>query len=95
MELRISESLDANAREITAFRKELHDVAITGHAAIQSNQYAGLFAVSFPILDIENHAVAALTVPMLPRIDAVVQASRDTVIAGLRAAAEKLEHRIR
>lgn len=95
MELRLRESFDGRPEsEVRAFRKEIHEVAVKGHAALQSKQYAGLYAISFPILDANNHAVATLTVPMLPRIDGVRQSSPADVTAALREAALKLSKRI-
>jgi DNA-binding IclR family transcriptional regulator len=95
LELRIRESLpDASAAEINAFRKDVHDVALKGFASIQSNQYEGLYAIAFPILDINQRAVAALTVPMLARIDGAKQATRSEVEAALRESAARLSSRI-
>jgi len=95
VELRIRESLpDKSAKEINAFGQEIHAVAVKGFASIQSNQYAGLYAISFPILDINRHAVAALTVPMLARIDGVRQATRFEVEDALRTSAARLSSRI-
>ncbi len=50
--------------------------------------------MSYPILDVNHHAVAALTVPMLPRIDGVRQVAREDVITALRDAAARLSKRI-
>jgi DNA-binding IclR family transcriptional regulator len=95
MELRLREAFEGRPEaEINAFRREVHDVAVRGYAALQSRQYEGLYAVSFPIFDANKSAVAALTVPMLPRIDGAQQVSREEVIAALRAAASKLSERI-
>lgn len=95
MELRLGESFgDSTETEIKSFRKEMHEAAIQGYAALQSRQYEGLYAISFPILDVNAHAVAAITVPMLPRIDGERQASRNDVIAALKDAARRLNSRI-
>jgi DNA-binding IclR family transcriptional regulator len=95
MELRLRESFQGHPEaEIKAFRREIHNVAVKGYAALQSRQYEGLYAISFPIIDFYSHAVAAITVPMLPRIDDVRQASRSDVIAALREAASRLSKRI-
>ncbi len=95
MELRLREALEGRPEpEIKAFRKEVHEVAVKGFAALQSRQYEGLYAVSFPVLDVNRHAVAALTVPMLPRIDIARQASREDVIAALRESAARLSQSI-
>lgn len=95
MELRLREVFEGRPdSELKAFRKELHEVAIKGFSALNSRQYEGLYAVSFPVLDINKHALAALTVPMLPRIDNAPQVSRDDVIIALRAAAARLSQSI-
>jgi DNA-binding IclR family transcriptional regulator len=95
IELRIRESLsDRSAAEIEAFRSDIRDVTAKGFASIQSNQYAGLYAIACPILDINQHAIAALTVPMLARIDGVRQATRSAVEDALRESAARLSRRI-
>jgi DNA-binding IclR family transcriptional regulator len=95
MELRIQESLpDKSNAEINNFRKVIKEVAAKGFASIQSNQYAGLHAISFPILDINNNAVAAMTVPMLARIDGMKQAAQNKVVEKLRRSAANLTSKI-
>jgi DNA-binding IclR family transcriptional regulator len=95
MELRIAESLEGMpAAEQRAFRRELHDVALRGHASIRSRQYDGLHAVACPILDQERRAIAALTVPMVARIDGVSQLSVPQVELALQAAAARLSAKI-
>jgi DNA-binding IclR family transcriptional regulator len=95
MELRLRETFEGRPdSELKAFRKEVHEVTVKGYASLQSRQYEGLYAISYPILDVSHHAVAALTVPMLPRIDNVRQASRQDVVSALRDAASKLSKRI-
>jgi DNA-binding IclR family transcriptional regulator len=84
-ELRIKESLtNKSDSEIEAFRTALDAVAIKGFASIQSKQFAGLHAISFPILDMNGHAMAAITVPMLARIDGVSQFTEGEVEENLR-----------
>jgi DNA-binding IclR family transcriptional regulator len=95
MELRIRESLPEKSNaEINNFRKVIKEVAAKGFASIKSNQYAGLHAISFPILDINNNAVAAMTVPMLARIDGMKQAAQNKVIEKLRRSAANLTSKI-
>jgi DNA-binding IclR family transcriptional regulator len=95
MEIRLRESFpNASSQEVKLFRKDVHEVAVKGHAAIQSKQYSGLFAISFPVLDLSRHAVGAITVPMLPRIDGVVQTSKSEVIERLKIAASRISQRI-
>lgn len=94
-ELRLRESLAGKtAEEIDLFRRDVQAVAVKGFAELQSNQYAGVYAIAFPILDINRHAVAALTVPMLARIDGVKQATRTEVEEALRASTARLSSRI-
>jgi DNA-binding IclR family transcriptional regulator len=84
-EIRIQESFSNNTKsEIDNFRNSLKLVNETGIASIKSNQYAGLHAISSPILDINGHAMAAITVPMLARIDGEKQ-------TGLKLVEEKLK----
>ncbi len=91
MELRIRESLPNKSNAaIEAFKNIINEVAAKGFASIQSNQYAGLHAISFPILDMNRHAIAALTVPMLARIDGEKQAAQNEVEERLRKSAERL-----
>jgi DNA-binding IclR family transcriptional regulator len=95
MELRIKESLsNKSEREIEAFRAILKEVATKGFASIQSNQYAGLHAISFPILDINGYAMAAMTVPMLARIDGEEQIIKSEVEDKLRKSVERLSGKI-
>jgi DNA-binding IclR family transcriptional regulator len=95
MELRIQESLpDKSNGEVNNFRKVLKEVAAKGFASIQSNQYAGLHAISFPVLDNNGYAVAAMTVPMLARIDGTKQATPKKVEDKLRKSAASLSNKI-
>jgi DNA-binding IclR family transcriptional regulator len=95
MELRIRESLPkASDAEVETLKNVLKEVAHKGFASIQSNQYAGLHAISFPILDINGFAVAAMTVPMLARIDGEKQANLSEVEEKLRQSAANLSRKI-
>ncbi len=95
MELRIKESmLNKSEGEIEAFRTILKEVSIKGFASIQSNQYAGLHAISFPILDMNGYALAAMTVPMLARIDGEKQINQNEVEEILRKSSANLSSKI-
>jgi DNA-binding IclR family transcriptional regulator len=95
MELRIRESLpNATETEIDNFKNLLKQVSTKGFASIKSNQYAGLHAIAFPIFDINRNAIAAMTVPMLARIDGAKQATTTEVEEALRKSAELLSSRI-
>lgn len=94
-ELRIRESIPNQAEaEVNTFRNALKEVTSKGFASIQSKQYAGLHAISFPVLDINGSAIAALTVPMLARIDDMQQTTQAEVEAKLRKSAASLSHKI-
>lgn len=96
MELRLRESLEGSSpADLQAFRKDAHEAAVKGFASIRSHQYAGLHAISFPILDTDHHAIAALTVPMLPRVDGAKQATSTEVESELRESADRLSRRIK
>ena len=91
MELRIKESLpNKSEEEIEAFRAILREVSTKGFASIKSNQYAGLHAISFPILDMNGYAMAAMTVPMLARIDGEEQITQHEVEEILRKSTANL-----
>ena len=95
MELRIAESLpNKSDAEVNKFRSVLKKVANKGCASIQSNQYAGLHAISFPILDINGYAMAAITIPMLARIDGMKQTTKQEVENKLRKSAASLSSKI-
>jgi DNA-binding IclR family transcriptional regulator len=95
MELRMRESMASSSpSEIKAFRRDVHEAAVKGFASIDSHQYAGVHAVSFPVLDNNRHAIAAVTVPMLPRVDGVPQMSLRNVEETMRQSVLRLSERI-
>ncbi|MFD2239237.1 IclR family transcriptional regulator [Aureimonas populi] len=55
--------------ERAAFEALLEEVVRKGFASLESRQYRGVQAVSFPVLDSMHNALAALTVPYLERLD--------------------------
>jgi DNA-binding IclR family transcriptional regulator len=57
--------------EKAAFMKTVKKVAAQGFAFMESNQFSGVEAISYPILDLRGCAIAALTVPYVARLDAV------------------------
>lgn len=94
-EIRIKESLpNKSETEIEAFRNSLKVVAEKGFASIKSKQFAGLHAISFPILDMNRNAIAAITVPMLARIDGTNQFSELQVEELLRESVLNLSSKI-
>lgn len=95
VEMRIKESLsNATKEEVVKFRKKLREVAENGFASIQSNQFAGLHAISFPVFDSNGYAIAAITVPMLAKIDGSSQASKKEVETRLKKSTVKLSSKI-
>jgi DNA-binding IclR family transcriptional regulator len=55
--------------DVAALDKTLMTIAKRGFEAAPSGQVKGLFAISYPILDLRNHAIAVLTVPYAERLD--------------------------
>jgi DNA-binding IclR family transcriptional regulator len=93
--LRIDESYghDSNP-DIEALDKNLGLIAKRGFEAAPSGQVKGLYAISFPILDLRNHAIAALTVPYADRIDQSGRTSLKDVEVILGNAARHLTARL-
>jgi DNA-binding IclR family transcriptional regulator len=93
--MRIGESVQRRpghkARDI---ERTLDSVRACGFASIASVQVRGLFAVSFPILDSQERAMAALTVPYAERIDQRQRKRIPEVQKILGAAARTLTERI-
>ena len=94
-EIRIKESLpNKPEQEIEAFRNSLQEVTEKGFASIKSKQFAALHAIAFPILDMNRNAVAAITVPMLARIDGTIQFTEKQVEELLRESVSNLSNKI-
>jgi DNA-binding IclR family transcriptional regulator len=72
----------------------LDTIRKTGFESIPSVQVRGLYAVSFPILDTQGRALAALTVPYAERIDQNQRKSIPEVTAALRDAARTLSEKV-
>jgi len=72
----------------------LHSICASGYESIPSVQVRGLYAISFPILDTQGRAIAALTVPYAERIDQSLRKSVPEVTDTLRAASQTLSARI-
>lgn len=95
-EIRIKESLSKHSEsEIQYFRDKLKEIAQKGFASIKSNQFAGLHAISFPILDTNRNALAAITVPMLARIDGSSQFTPEQVEDLLRKSVSSLSNKLK
>jgi len=72
----------------------LDSICASGYESIPSVQVRGLYAISFPILDTQGRAIAALTVPYAERIDQTLRKSVPEVTETLRAASRTLSSRI-
>ena len=79
--------------EQKASMKAIAKVAAQGFAFMRSNQFSGVEAISYPIVDLRGHAIAALTVPYVTRLDdttrkpaLAAQATLAKVAADLNAA---------
>lgn len=72
----------------------LDTIKARGFESAASVQVRGLYAVSFPILDSQSQAIAALTVPYAERIDKVDRKSIALVEETLEAAAHALSRRM-
>jgi DNA-binding IclR family transcriptional regulator len=55
--------------DMRAAFKTVQKVRKDGFAFMKSMQFAGLQAMSYPIFDLRGHAIAALTVPYVARLD--------------------------
>ena len=76
--------------EQKAFMKTLMKVATQGFAFMKSKQFSGIEAISYPILDLRGHAVAALTVPYVKRLDDMTQKPASAAQAALAEVAGDL-----
>lgn len=94
-QLRIDESLQrrpeqADPQIITI----LELIKARGFESIPSVQVRGLYAVSYPILNTQGHAIAALTVPYAERLDLVQRKPTSLVEKILGVAARELSARV-
>lgn len=72
----------------------LEKIRISGHESSPSVQVRGLWAVSFPVLDTQGRAMAALTVPYAERIDQTQRKTIGEVVESLGAATRLLSQRV-
>jgi DNA-binding IclR family transcriptional regulator len=95
MRLRIDESVERRPEQADPqIDSILGTIRKTGYESIPSVQVRGLYAVSFPILDTQGHAIAALTVPYSERIDQSQRKSVPDVTKALGKAARVLSQRV-
>jgi DNA-binding IclR family transcriptional regulator len=93
--LRIEESLQRRPEQADPQIDSILDkIRVAGYESIPSVQVRGLWAVSFPILDTQGRAIAALTVPYAERIDQMQRKSIPEVTDALGTAARTLSARI-
>jgi DNA-binding IclR family transcriptional regulator len=93
--LRIEESLQRRPEQADVqIDSILNRIRVAGYESIPSVQVRGLWAVSFPILDTQGRAIAALTVPYAERLDQQQRKSIPEVIEALGSAAKTLSVRI-
>lgn len=93
--LRIEEShIREPGHDLAALDKNLSVIAKRGFEAAPSGQVKGLYAISYPIVDLRTHAIAALTVPYADRIDQTGRKSLKDVEAILGEAASDLTARV-
>jgi len=93
--LRIEECLRRRPeQEDPQIERTLASIRTAGYESIPSVQVRGLYAVSFPILDAQGRAIAALTVPYAERIDQIQRKSIPEVTEALGSAARTLSKRI-
>lgn len=95
IKFRIEESLERRPEQNDPqIRQILKTIRTKGYESIPSVQVRGLHAVSFPILDTQGRAMAALTVPYAERIDQTRKKSIPEVIKTLGKAAGTLSVRV-
>lgn len=93
--LRIEESLQRRPEQSDPQTGAILDtIRTTGFESIPSVQVRGLYAVSYPILDTQGKAIAALTVPYSERIDQNQRKSIPAVTEALGHAARTLSQRV-
>ena len=94
-QLRIEESIQRRPEQADPQIDSILDkIRVAGYESIPSVQVRGLWAVSFPILDTQGRAIAALTVPYAERLDQSQRKSIPEVTEALGAAARTLSARI-
>lgn len=92
---RIKESVRRRPDQSNAqIEQVLRKVRSRGYESIVSVQVKGLHAVSYPILDTQGSAIAALTVPYAERLDLTKRKTIAEVETALKKAASDLSERI-
>lgn len=92
---RIKEALDRRPDHANPeIFKICEKVRKRGFESFSNAQVKGLHAVSFPVMNSQGHAIAALTVPFAERLDPRKPITIKEVETALGAAAKELSHRI-
>jgi len=84
---RVEGELDLDRRQLD---KSVAEVARNGHAQMQSRQIRGVSNIAFPVLGSAGHAVAALNIPYIERIDKKVTPSIAEALEALADSASRL-----
>jgi DNA-binding IclR family transcriptional regulator len=93
--LRIEECVQRRPEQVDPqIDQTLESIRAAGYESIPSVQVRGLYAVSYPVLDAQGRAIAALTVPYAERIDQLQRKSIPEVTESLGRAARTLSARI-
>jgi DNA-binding IclR family transcriptional regulator len=79
-----------SAAERNALMRTIVKVAEQGFAFMKSNQFSGVEAISYPILNLRGHAIAALTVPYVTRLDDVARRPASAAQSALAKTAAEL-----
>lgn len=74
--------------------RSIQAIRTRGYESAEGRQLPGLHAVSFPILDSQGHALAAITVPYANRLDRLNKCSVSEVESRLREVASELTNRL-
>ena len=93
--LRIEESLARRPEQANPqINNILDSIRTIGYESVPSTQVRGLYAISFPILDSQGHAIASLTVPYTERIDQTYRKTIPEITEALALSAKLLSARI-
>ncbi|WP_220432287.1 IclR family transcriptional regulator [Falsirhodobacter xinxiangensis] len=86
----LSADVSLNSAERSAVLDDLTKIAEIGFAFMKSRQFSGVEAMSFPIFDARRHALAALTVPYVTRLDDQTKMASSDVLSQLSLIASEL-----
>ncbi|QDU84511.1 Transcriptional regulator KdgR [Planctomycetes bacterium Pla163] len=78
------------AARLSELSETLDEIRAKGFCEMESKRVRGIHDTSFPIEDRKGHAIAALTVPLVQRIDIDPAFDRDAVLGVVRRAARDI-----